>query len=1095
MKQRIALFLLLLITLPPAIYGQQKVLVINEIMAINDSSIKDEDGDYSDWIELYNGSSDDISLAGWSLTDDPEKPGKWYFPVITLKKGEYLIVFASSKNRRQPAYELHTNFKLSGEGEYLALLDPSGSVRSGFVPEYPKQRPGASYGFLSGSEAFFISPSPGKPNLYKWDASPPVPVFSIPHGYFINGFNLILSSPDPAYDIYFTRDGSFPDLMKGEKYSAPLSIDSTTIVRACCIRPGGYAPGMCITATYLFPGHIINQPALPQGYPSKWGPFTALTGLAPADYEMDPEIIVSSGKAEEVKDAFRSLPTVSLVTDKNFLFSDSNDPETGGIYIYTGPPLTNTSNGTGFGWERPVSFEYFAYNDSVTLQVNCGVELHGGHSRRPEKSPKHSFRLVFRRSYGLSKLIYPFFGPDKRRSFDALVLRAGFNNTWVHHANSERTGAQYIQDAWAKDVYRQMGHPASEGFFVHLFINGLYWGVYNLCEKPDKDFAAEYLGGNPDDYDVMKDYTEVADGNALAWTKLMAMVNYGVSTGPAYQRLLGNDPDGKPSPDYEALVDPVSLADYMILNFYAGNTDWDHHNWVAIRNRNNPGTGFTFHVWDSEKILENVSLNILSENNNNCPSRVYQQLIKNPAFKRLFADRVQKFLFCDGALTPANSAEAWIKRSNELKPALIAEAARWGDYRRDVHPYQTAGPFFLYDMENFWLPYNNDLLAQFFPVRTDIFLNQLRAAGLFPLIDAPQLKINGTDPGSGLIKSGDVMSLVSTAGDIFYTTDGSDPVIWNTIPSLSPSAKRYTVSAVISNSTHIRARAVSSGTWSAMTDIYLLIRTELNDIKITEIHYQPLPEAQHSCDELEFVELKNTGTSALNLKGLKILGAVRYLFINDHHFGPGEFFVIASDRMAFFNRYGFMPDGEFDGDLSDEGEILTLTGSRVDTLISVLYREDSGWPRTADGYGNSLVPADLNPKGNQENPDDWRASYYIGGSPGKDDLFISGAPELATVSEILTLYQPWPNPFSSYTNITYSISSDASIDVSIFDLSGKQVTCLEKIQKPAGEYVLTWKGISENGQAVDDGVYLCRVTIRVNGIISSTVKKIVLKRD
>ncbi len=108
-----------------------------------------------------------------------------------------------------------------------------------------------------------------------------------------------------------------------------------------------------------------------------------------------------------VKDALLDLPVISLVTDKGYLFSKNVDQQNGGIYIYTG-----VAQGVGYGWERPVSFEYFSAGDTGSFQVDCGLQIQGGEGRRPEKSPKHSFRLVFKNEYGPTKLRYPFFGDD-----------------------------------------------------------------------------------------------------------------------------------------------------------------------------------------------------------------------------------------------------------------------------------------------------------------------------------------------------------------------------------------------------------------------------------------------------------------------------------------------------------------------------------------------------------------------------------------------------------------------------------------------------------------------------------------------------------
>jgi len=125
----------------------QDLVRISEFMAVNDRGLDDEDRNEEDWIEIHNAEAGDVSLEGWSLTDDPANLTRWAFPAVTLGADQYLVVFASSKDRRDPAGELHTNFRLSGDGEYLALVGPDGvTVTSEFFPAYPIQAPDISYG-------------------------------------------------------------------------------------------------------------------------------------------------------------------------------------------------------------------------------------------------------------------------------------------------------------------------------------------------------------------------------------------------------------------------------------------------------------------------------------------------------------------------------------------------------------------------------------------------------------------------------------------------------------------------------------------------------------------------------------------------------------------------------------------------------------------------------------------------------------------------------------------------------------------------------------------------------------------------------------
>jgi hypothetical protein len=126
------------------------VPVISEFMASNSSTLRDDDGDFSDWIEIHNPTQGALDLAGWHLTDSASNRTKWRFPSVTLPANGYLVVFASNKNRRLPGQPLHTNFALSADGEYLALVAPDGFTRTTeFAPSFPPQLTNVSYGFPS----------------------------------------------------------------------------------------------------------------------------------------------------------------------------------------------------------------------------------------------------------------------------------------------------------------------------------------------------------------------------------------------------------------------------------------------------------------------------------------------------------------------------------------------------------------------------------------------------------------------------------------------------------------------------------------------------------------------------------------------------------------------------------------------------------------------------------------------------------------------------------------------------------------------------------------------------------------------------------
>ena len=960
---------------------------INELMARNSSILQDEDGDFSDWIELYNEGPDNQFLENWILTDEAGI-SKWTFPAVTINAGEYLILFASDKNRSVADAELHTNFKLSGGGEYLGLVADDQSVISEFSPAFPEQFDDISYSYDGGTYVYSITATPNLANTILAPDFVPAPSFSVAHGFFNQSFFLDISG---SATIYYTTDGSEPSETNGTLFTASIEINTTSIVRAVSMDDG--VASKIVTATYIFPADVINQPNNPAGYPTEWGPYYEFSGNAIADYEMDPEITQDPRYADQMNESLLALPVLSIVTDKDNLFSSDTDPDKGGIYYYTGPADTGGSE-LGGGWERSASVEYFDSEGSEGFQINCGLRLHGGHSRRVEKTPKHSFRLAFREEYGSSRLKYPLFDDGSTESFNTLVLRAGYGNSLLHSNHSERSKIQMIRDIWAKQTQRDMGHPFAHGKFVHLYLNGMYWGIYNPTERIDKDFSKLYFDGEEEDFDIIKDYSEVADGNIDAWNTMIDLANDGVETNEAYEQIIGTS-----SPAY---VDAVSLIDYLIINYYGANWDWDHHNWVAVRNRANPGTGFQFFSWDAEHIIEDINANNLNEFNQGTPTNIFRQLKENPTFARLFADRVQMHFFGNGVLTPENAIERWMDNASELETAIIAETARWGDYRRDVHSWRPGQTFDLYDKE-YWDNELDYIIKDYFPQRGAVFIQQLKNQGLFPDTDAPQFLIDDSPIAGQFVDLGTELEITSDEGTIFFTTDGSDPFD-------SSSSIEYSNSISITENVLIKARVLSGGEWSPIVEQELFLSSPIGKLKITEIHYHPLDEVNNDDGEYEFIELKNTSDAALSLDHVEFTNGIQYQFPMGATIEPSAFVVLASNANAFENRYGFAPFGQYEGSLNNGGEKLSYSGDFEEETYSIKYDDDSGWPALPDGLGYSLVPLAVNPQGNQNREDLWRNSFSIHGSPGANDVDLPTTPSVFDYLKITEIHY---HPLSS----------------------------------------------------------------------------------
>ena len=519
---------------------------------------------------------------------------------------------------------------------------------------------------------------------------------SAPRGFLDQPIALTLHSPDDQATIRYTIDGSEPTHSNGSDYHAPLAIDRTTLLRASSFK-GPVRISAVTTHSYIFLDQVTRQPKNPPGFPA--GP-NAWSGHRSA-YQMDPRVVNDPNYRDRMKDAFKSLPIVSIVCPRDDLFGPRR-----GIYLH--------SMQRGEPWERPRSAEMILPDGSTAFQIDCGIRIQGNYNRIPEKSPKHSFRLLFKEKYGPPKLHYQVFSDSPVQRFNTLVLRADYNNSWIHWDPEQRDRAQRTRDAWMKDSHRAMGWLAGHNRYVHLFLDGLYWGVYDITERPDADFAAAYLGGSREDYDVINEF-EAKDGTLDAFRALHAM--HDLTQRSQYEKL-------------QRQLDISEYIDYLLLNYYAGNQDWgENKNWYAIRRRTPPGP-FEYMVWDGEQIFHDVMDDAVS-NSYETPFRLAEELKRNAEFRLAFADRVQMHCFNGGALTSEACAARWMKRAREVDLAIVAESARWGDYRRDVHPYKV-GPYGLYTRDDHWRPEVQRLLKDYFPKRTAAVLRQFHAAGLFP---------------------------------------------------------------------------------------------------------------------------------------------------------------------------------------------------------------------------------------------------------------------------------------------------------------------------------------------------------------------------
>jgi hypothetical protein len=908
-------------------------LVINEFLAANATGLRDpvatpQDPDPLPWIELLNRGTTPIDLNGWSLSDNEEIPGLWVFPSKTLQPGQYLVVFASGLDIKNPTgtNRMHTSFTLSRVGEFLGLYTPDSPrvLASGFAPEYPPQRNDYSYGYdAQGNLRYFNPPTPGASNGISLIVGVCEPVhFSASRGHYTQPFDLVLNSATPGVGIRYTTDGAEPTATNGQAYVGPVHISSTAMIRAVAFRPN-FLPSAPVTHSYLFN-------------------FSA---------------------------AQRSLPIMNIVTSTNNLIGRNGIMGMGGgsrggdgLFI-TNNPATDYHNPSahGIAWERPVSAELIRPEDNSGFQIDCGIRIQGSDWQRPRTLPtsKFSYRLYFRGDYGSGRLHYPLYPLTTVEEFDQMVLRAGYNEQ----------SNPFIRDEITRRLSHDMGDIASHGDMVLLLLNGGPYTntagitpVYNTCERVHEEMMQSHLGGGEEwdvvgpDFATSSEGPGIIDGDRNDFNRLLTNVWNGairpLTNQAAYTRVAQR-------------LDLVNFVDYCLLNAYVAMGDWPANNWRAGRERTTNAI-WRFIAWDAEWAMGIYSLAVtrdsfafsgtgtedagLASTVNSEIARLYQGLRPNPEFRLLWADRIHKHFFNNGALSGANITN----RFNELRdqlvgfiPSMDTEILGWA---RDRFPI-IMGQFNTYGLYG----YSNALY------------------GIFASSNAPAFNRQG-----GRVAPGFAVTMAAPlGGNIYYTTNGADP----RVPfsgAVSNSAVAYSGAITLDRSVVIKARTLLNGSnWSALAEAPFEVGTLGVPLRITEIMYNPLGGGLY-----EFFEIYNAGTTPIDLSAMTCEG-VSFTFTEGTILAPGATMVISSDAdtNAFAARYpGVVVGGRFSGNLNNAGERLAIHDRFGQLIVSVDYRDDNGWPTAADGLGYSLEI--VNPLGDPDDPANWRASANVNGTPG-----------------------------------------------------------------------------------------------------------------
>ena len=653
--------------------------VISEFMADNQSGLLDVDSEPSDWIEVGNPTGTTASLNGYYLTDDATDLTKWRIPAVTIAPNGYLVIFASGKDRTVAGAELHTNFSLDAGGEFLALVKPDGTtIVTEFSPTYPKQRAGVSYGFDSAAliEGYFLTPTPRVVNSGGFTGFVADTAFSHDRGFYDAPISVEITTETPGAGIRYTLDGAKPTALNGLIYTAPIPIGQTTVLRAAAFK-AGLLPTNVDTHTYIFPANVIANP------------------------NMRTSITQSPVYAPQMVNSLKSVPTISLVFQ--------GDVER---------------------VEKEASIEMINFESGDT-QLNAGMERYGSYVT---DFAKRSIRVNFRTLYGPGKLNFPIFaGHDypipPAAKIDAIDLRAG------NHDMVDR-GA-YMSNRFTDDSMLDMGQIAPHGRFVHVYLNGLYWGQYHLRERWNAAMMAEYYGGIKEDYEAVNANNSgdefltgtVYDGTGQYWNETQT-------------RLAG----AKPFSSARSHIDMANVFDFMIL-WVSGNAESEFRSAGSVP----LGVPFKFFMKDADGFLRPPGRAATHNGPLNVMTRLRTE--GDPDYKILLADRIHKHFFNGGALTPAKNIARLQSRVNEVQVSFLSEAARWG-----------------YRTPDSWQAFQTDLINNQFPSLTNTMISRFMAAGMYPSTVAPSYSQHG-----GTVPPGFQLAITAPAGTIYYTLDGSDP--------------------------------------------------------------------------------------------------------------------------------------------------------------------------------------------------------------------------------------------------------------------------------------------------------------------------------
>lgn len=586
-------------------------IIINEMMSLNEMTISDEDGDFSDWIELYNNGTSSINLEGYGITDDQAEPYKWIFPSVLLQPDSFLLIFASSKNRFTHPF-FHTNFKINNNGEDLLLTDDQGNLTHYFLPIELEED--ISYGSRpDGSDElyYFEIPSPAASNNFSNTL-----YFSHGRGFYTEPFSLSISSEGNMDQVYYTAGGRIPTT-DSYLYQSPF------LINYVYDKPNSFSTIPTCPDTAYFSYDVIWTP--PSGLVDKANVIRARSfiGDVPTSKIYSFTYFVDSTIFNQTP-----YPIISLITDSLNLFSHDTGIYLPGIHWEeTNPLWTGNYYQSGAEWERNMHIEYIKKNGETGFFQDAGVRIHGKQTRR---RPQKTIRFYARNEYGKNCFDYKLL-PEKEIEIYKKFLLSNIFGCW--------SGTMF-KDPMTHDIAKELNMDIMDFRIVSVYINGEYWGIQTIREYLDENQLSISYDIDKGSIDLLKNDSYVVYGSNDDFNELCDFFeNNDLSIGANYN-YVGDQ------------IDIVNFIDYQLTEIYIRNIDWPGSN-IKVWRSSDLDSKWRWLLFDMDAGFGNYDYNMMEHAtleggpgypNPDWSTLFLRKLLDNEDFKNQFIERYAELL-------------------------------------------------------------------------------------------------------------------------------------------------------------------------------------------------------------------------------------------------------------------------------------------------------------------------------------------------------------------------------------------------------------------------------------------------------------------